>query len=100
MRRWQIASEYTISVTEAPSSGESVVVQLVYSSADFTATNNGRVTLASNALSGTLQVTAKAGVTSKTLEHTVTVTDMSSDDQVYETDDPASSITVTVSSGS
>ena len=90
---------YAIALTDAPSADETVTVRLGFNTADFQASVNS-VALTSGNYSDGVEVTITAqGVTAdatKTISHTVSVADTSTDDQVYEDGDPASSIKVKV----
>ena len=88
---------YTISLTDAPSADETVTVDLNFNTGDFTSTET-TVTFTAGDTDEEITITAR-NVTAdavKTISYTVTVTDTSEDDQVYEDGTTATSTTVTV----
>ncbi len=88
---------YTISLTDEPSADETVTVDLNFNTGDFTSTET-TVTFTAGDTSEEITITAR-NVTAdavRTISYTVTVTDTSEDDQVYEEPVTATSTTVTV----
>ena len=89
---------YTVTLTQAPSADETVTVDLVFNTGDFSASATS-VTLTAGDFEEEVTITAK-NVTAdavKTISHTVSVEDASTGDQVYDGSETASSISVTVS---
>ncbi len=88
---------YTISLTDEPSADETVTVDLNFNTGDFTSTET-TVTFTAGTTSEEITITAR-NVTAdavKTISYTVTVTDTSEDDQVYDDSTTATSTVVTV----
>ena len=99
----RLAFTYTISLTQAPESGESVEVRIIYSSADFTVAydegGNAATFTSSDFAAVTVTVTPVAVTADKvrTLTHTVSSDDQTADDvEPKYTDATASDIVVTV----
>ena len=91
------AFTYTVTLTQAPSADETVTVDLVFNTGDFTSTETS-VTLTAGDFEEEVTITAR-NVTAdavKTISHTVSVDDTSTGDQVYDGTETASSISVTV----
>jgi len=92
---------YTIALTQAPSSGETVTMTIGFNTGDFTSTET-TVTFNSGDTSEEVTITARnvAADAVRTITHSITDvadTDTSEGSEtVYSVDDPASSTTVTV----
>ena len=94
---------YNIALTQAPSTGETVTVDLVYSTRDFTASANSAELTSTNWEAGVaITITARnvdKDELGKTIEHDVSVADTDTStgsETVYPVDTTASSITVAV----
>jgi len=88
---------YTISLTDAPSADETVTITINFNTGDFTSTET-TVTFTTSDTDEEITITAR-NVTAdavKTISYTVSVTDTSPDDQVYDGTETATSTTVTV----
>ena len=88
---------YTISLTDEPSANETVTVDLNFNTGELTSTET-TVTFTAGDFSEEITITAR-NVTAdavRTISYTVTVTDTSEDDQVYDNSTTATSTTVTV----
>ncbi|MDE2762751.1 MAG: cadherin-like beta sandwich domain-containing protein [Gemmatimonadota bacterium] len=90
---------YTIALTQTPSAGETVTVDLNFNTGDFGATAT-TVTFNDGDTTEDITITAKSVTADavKTISYSVSVTDTSPDDQVYDDEDgyTATSTTVTV----
>ena len=90
---------YNIALTQEPSDGETVTVDLSYSTGDFTGTTSVALT-SSNAIAGEPVTLTARNVTAdavKTISYTVSVADDDdTDTQVYDGTETATSTTVTV----
>ena len=91
---------YNIALTQAPSGGETVTVDLAFNTGELTATVTSVELTSANYEAGVaVTITAKnvSADATRMIEHNVSVADTDdSDDQVYDGTESASSITVTV----
>ena len=94
-----VAFTYTIALTDAPSAGETVTVDLSYSTGDFTGTTTVALTSSNYEAGETVTLTARNvdADAVKTISYSVSVADTDdSDDQVYDGTETATSTTVSV----